>query len=199
MRRIMNKKRKRVDFQDCHSFYPDVFDGKDVDWYDRIVHTVTFQHATIKVFGKEYKEPRYTALFGDKEGVYKYSGKADTMKPMPQVVREIRDAVKDFTGVYYDFVLINYYKDGKHKVGWHADNEKGMNPDSVASVSLGPGERRFLVRTKDDLPEIVFDQRLPSGSLFIMGANMQDGFKHCVPVEAKVDKARINLTFRQSK
>jgi alkylated DNA repair dioxygenase AlkB len=82
-----------------------------------------------------------------------------------------------------------------------------MDPSTIASVSLGPCERTFRVRTyvppkvqkeqKID-PIWVFDQKLKSGSLFVMLDGMQEKYQHTVPVEKKVLGPRINLTFRKS-
>ncbi len=37
---------------------------------------------------------------------------------------------------------------------------------------------------------------LKSGSVLLMGKNMQKLYKHSVPKQTKVKKTRINLTFR---
>ena len=64
----------------------------------------------------------------------------------------------------------------------------------IASVSLG-AERLFRLKAQNGT--VVFAERLPSGSLLIMAGQTQRNFKHEVPKEPAVARARINLTFRR--
>ena len=92
-----------------------------------------------------------------------------------------------------DAVLCNLYKNGNDKVGLHADSEPEMGP-VIASVSLG-AERLFRLKTPNGA--IVFAERLPHGSLFIMAGPTQKNFKHEAPKESDVIQPRVNLTFRR--
>ena len=100
----------------------------------------------------------------------------------------------------YDFnsLLINRYRNGKDKVGWHADDEPELeNCKIIASVSLGEG-RDFRLRkkenhrTSEDKVEKIF---LEHGSLLIMHAPLQKFWEHEVPKRA-INNTRLNLTFR---
>jgi alkylated DNA repair dioxygenase AlkB len=64
----------------------------------------------------------------------------------------------------------------------------------IASVSLG-AQRLFRLKRLNG--SVVFAERLPHGSLFIMAGQTQKNFKHEVPKEPEVEQARINLTFRR--
>lgn len=93
----------------------------------------------------------------------------------------------------YNAVLCNLYRDGNDSVGPHADAEPEMGP-VIASLSLG-AERLFRLKAKGG--SIVFSEKLPHGSLLVMAGRTQKNFRHEVPKEPEVTRARINLTFRQ--
>ena len=63
----------------------------------------------------------------------------------------------------------------------------------IASVSLGT-EHLFRLNAKNGT--VVFAERLPHESLFLMAGKTQKNFKHGVPKEPEVALPRINLTFR---
>ena len=93
----------------------------------------------------------------------------------------------------YNAVLCNLYRNGNDSVGWHADAEPEMGP-VIASVSLG-AQRLFRFKARNGT--VVFAERLPHGSLFIMAGQTQRNFQHEVPKEPRVIQPRINLTFRR--
>jgi alkylated DNA repair dioxygenase AlkB len=118
------------EFQKYFKYYPNAFNGKDdkrhLKWYDEIMENVKLEQIEIFVF-KPVLEPRLTALFGDEPKTYKYSKTERKMQEMPDCIKEIRDAIFDLTDVYYDFVLVNYYRDGSDHVSWHADSGNFLN------------------------------------------------------------------------
>ena len=87
------------------------------------------------------------------------------------------------------------YRNGQDSNGWHADDEKelGQNP-IIASLSFG-ATRRFDLKHKLTNERISFE--LNSGSLLVMGGEMQHFWKHQIPKQKKIDEPRINLTFRK--
>jgi len=78
-------------------------------------------------------------------------------------------------------------------MGWHQDNEKELDQNSIASVSLGV-ERRFDFRHKQtgDKLSVLLEQ----GSLLLMGGTTQKHWQHQLPKSAKITSPRVNLTFR---
>ena len=54
------------------------------------------------------------------------------------VLRQIQDRLEENTGLRFNSVLCNLYRDCKDSVDWHADDEPvfGENP-TIASISLG--------------------------------------------------------------
>jgi alkylated DNA repair dioxygenase AlkB len=152
----------------------------------------------IKIRG--HLEPRMTKWFG--EFAYRYSGVTRPAVPwdeVPQAVQSVQSAVeREVFGTSTDRfngVLLNYYRSGDDKIGWHADDEKDILRDSpIASVSFG-AERRFILKHNQtgERREIT----LAHGSLLVMAGTTQRFWKHCVPVERRIKQGRINLTFRR--
>lgn len=152
----------------------------------------------------KYAVPRDEAYYGDPGTTYMYSRREyRPLTWLPELL-SLRTRVEEGTPavVYsnldlprlgYNAVLCNLYRDGHDSVGLHADAEPEMGP-VIASVSLGE-ERLF--RLKGQNGAVVFADRLPHGSLFLMAGETQKNYKHEVPKEPDITQARINLTFRQ--
>jgi alkylated DNA repair dioxygenase AlkB len=152
----------------------------------------------------KYPVPRDVAYYGDPGTNYTYSRRE--YKPLAWIPEflSLRTLVEEATpaAAYanlslpkpgYNAVLCNLYRNANDSVGLHADAEPEMGP-VIASVSLG-AERLFRLKGQDG--EVVFAERLPHGSLFIMAGKTQKNFKHEVPKEPDVDQPRINLPFRR--
>ncbi|CAE7193405.1 ALKBH3, partial [Symbiodinium pilosum] len=180
-------------------YVPDFASSKSEDWLRRL-QSLPFSQGRVKVFGKEYDEPRLTCYFGDKP--YTYSGR--TIKPMPwsraPVLQDIRRQVEKVTGETFNSVLCNRYRNGNDTMGWHADNEPiyGMRP-TIASVTFG-AERDFDLRegaghAGGDVGRIRV--RLAHGSLLVMSGATQECWQHSLPRRKGLKEERINLTFRK--
>jgi alkylated DNA repair dioxygenase AlkB len=148
--------------------------------------------------------PRDEAYYGDPGTTYTYSRRQ--YKPLAWIpeLLSLKARVEEATpaSAYanlglprlpYNAVLCNLYRNGNDSVGLHADAEPEMGP-VIASISLG-AERLFHFKARNGA--VVFAERLPHGSLFIMAGETQQNFKHEVPKEPRVIQPRINLTFRR--
>jgi alkylated DNA repair dioxygenase AlkB len=150
--------------------------------------------------GKKYPQPRLTAWFADDESMsYSYSGVTQVVQPWIPELTDLKSRIEHVTGVKYNSVLLNYYRDGKDSVGLHADNEKelGINPN-IASISLGSTREFLLVQQRTTHPEGLLDYQeyqLTAGSLLVMSGTTQKFWKHSIPKVAKAGP-RINLTYR---
>ncbi len=165
---------------------------------DALVAELPLARERIVIFGREVEMPRLTSWHGDPHASYRYSGRTFAPQPWTSGLAAIRARLEQQTGVRFDAVLANYYRDGGDAMGWHADDERELGPDApddvlVASVSLGAA-RRFLLRAKQG-PDRV-ELRLGGGDLLVMGGSTQRRFRHAVPREREVAGARLNLTFR---
>jgi alkylated DNA repair dioxygenase AlkB len=178
-------------------YIPDFFSNQESNiYFESIYKDTNWQHDDITVFGKTYKQPRLTALFGETDKPYGYSNIIMHPEPFTSTLQTIKDKVEDFSEHHYNTLLINLYRNGNDSNGWHADNEKelGTNP-VIASVSFGEARPfHFKHRTlKDQRHKLI----LQHGSLLIMKGKMQHHWLHQIAKTKKNIKPRINLTFRR--
>lgn len=160
-----------------------------------LVEVVPWESHTIKMFGKEYPQPRLVAWFGDPGSDYSYSGLKMNVRPWIPTVSMLREAAERIAGVRFNSVLVNLYRDGNDKVSWHRDNEPELGEEPViASISLG-APRRFKFRHL--LTREVVETTLTPGSMVVMSGLSQSCWEHEIPRQAAVSDPRINLTFRQ--
>ncbi len=184
-------------FQGETYLYPGFFSPKKSDLYfQQLQQNLEWKREPIKMFGKMVMQPRLTALYGEPDRPYGYSG--ISMRPLvwTSELLEIKKTIESFTGDQFTHVLCNLYRDGQDSMGWHRDNEAvlGRNP-SIASVTFGV-TRVFQIRHyeskshKTDIP-------LTHGSLLLMRGESQHYWEHQLPKSKKVFGTRINLTFRK--
>ncbi|KAG8455708.1 hypothetical protein GDO86_001773 [Hymenochirus boettgeri] len=156
----------------------------------------------VKVYGKWHNIPRKQVTYGDEGLTYTFSGITLSPKPWNAVLDCIRNKITSATGMSFNFVLINRYKDGNDHIGEHRDDERELVPHSaIASVSFGAC-RDFLFRHRDarcknpvcSIKPVKME--LQHGSLLVMNYPTNVYWYHSLPVRKKVLSPRINLTFR---
>jgi len=178
-------------------YIPQFFTKQESDIYFKAIETETnWQHNDITVFGKTYKQPRLTALFGDSNQTYGYSNIIMHPEPFTPTLQNIKGKVERYADFMFNTLLINLYRNGNDSNGWHADNEKelGKNP-VIASVSFGEARPfHFKHRTLQDQRHKL---SLEHGSLLLMKGEMQHHWLHQIAKTKKDIKPRINLTFRK--
>jgi alkylated DNA repair dioxygenase AlkB len=168
-------------------------------FYKIINDTINWKQEEITFYGKTYPVPRKTAWYGYEGFNYTYSGINCNPHPWTKELLEIKKEIESFlSGIDFNSVLLNLYRDGNDKVSWHADDEKGLgiNP-TIASLSLG-ATRHFDLKHKDN-PNLKMRIDLTPGSLVIMTGELQHNWLHQIPVQKTIKEARINLTFRTIK
>lgn len=160
-----------------------------------LLETVPWTSQTITMFGKQHVEPRRTAWFGDEGASYTYSGITMTPHAWTPLLHSLREICEQRSGSSFNSVLLNLYRDGHDKMGWHADNEPELGAEPViASLSLG-ATRKFRLRHR--VTKEVVECALPTGSLVVMSGLSQKCWVHEVPQQKRVAEPRINLTFRK--
>lgn len=180
-------------------FFKDFFQRKEADLFlDKLKNQIEWRHEPIKLFGKTIMQPRLTALYGNPEKPYGYSGIVMQPHPLTDFLMEIKQVVEEKAHENFTHVLLNYYRDGKDSMGWHRDNELvlGKNP-TIASVSFG-ATREFQIRHYFD-KKLKAKVALSHGSLLIMSGSSQHHWEHQIPKTSKILGPRINLTFRTIK
>lgn len=149
----------------------------------------------IRMFGTLIDVPRRTAWYGDPGATYVYSGLRNDPLAWTPVLAALRDAVAAAAGAPMNSVLLNWYRDGRDSMGWHADAEPELGPDPViASLSLGAPRRFVLRHAKKKGRAMTFV--LGDGALLVMAGRTQHFYRHAVPKEEAAGE-RINLTFRR--
>ena len=125
---------------------------------------------------------------------YRYSGVTHRGDGWPDELLAVRQKVEHAAGAEFNSLLLNFYRDGRDSIGFHADDEKelGKNP-VVASISLG-AVRKFVLKHVRSKETLTF--HLAHGSLLVMAGTCQHHWHHGVPKTTQEVGERINLTFR---
>src|SRR4029453_14501410 len=125
---------------------------------------------------------------------YRYSGVVHPARPLTPRLEAILATVEAASGVAFNSVLANLYRDGRDSVGWHRDSDyaHGGQP-AIASVSFG-AVRRFQLRVDGGGGRATID--LEPGSVLLMQGEAVARWSHCLPKTSRAVGPRINLTFR---
>lgn len=178
-------------------YWPQALDADEAAvLFDALRRTSGWEQEEIVIFGERRRVPRLVAWHGDPGAAYTYSGTFHEPQPWTPELAGLRRRVESLSGQSFNSVLLNLYRDGSDGMGWHADDEPelGRNP-VIASVSLG-ATRRFRLRHRRGRAEPL-TLPLASGSLLLMGGELQHYWLHAVPKTKQPVGERINLTFRR--
>ena len=167
-------------------------------YLSKFIETVPWEQTSQLMYGKRVITPRLTAWYGDPNTDYSVSGAGSPTLPWTPELIEIKTKVEAISGIAFNSVLLNYYRDGNDSVAWHSDRDgvPGRNK-YVASVSFGQA-RPFDLRKKDDFTK-AFTVLLENGSYLLMKGEFQDQWQHRIAKSKANMGPRVNLTFRISK
>ena len=114
---------------------------------------------------------------------------------LPAALAAAHAAIRDYTGVPFTHVGMNFYRDGNDSVAPHNDKLKTLIPGHpIVLLSLGEA-RRMEIREKLP-PRRVVRLDLESGSLLTMSHAMQATHDHGIPKTKHAVGPRISLAFR---
>lgn len=167
------------------------------------------ERGQIKLLGQLVDTPRWQQAYGKP---YRFSGMDHAALAVPAEVQPYMtwaNTLVEYLAPFgaearFNMVLLNWYQDGAHYIGWHADDESDMRKNKegetvVLSVSLGQ-QRQFALRPKQGQRGESLKLEMPDGCVLVMGGRCQSTHKHSVPkVAGKKGAAlqrRINMTFR---
>ncbi|MFT6746099.1 MAG: alkylated DNA repair dioxygenase AlkB [Glaciecola sp.] len=178
------------------SYYGKLFSKKEADsFYESLFTTIKWEHDKIFIFGKQTKTDRKVAWYGEKKHEYTYSKITKTALTWTKKLLELKSKVERVTGESFNSCLVNLYHNGSEGMGWHSDDEKSLaNNGAIASLSFG-SERKFSFKHKESKSKI--ELVLEHGSLLLMKDETQRYWLHQLPKTKKIEKPRINLTFRK--
>lgn len=145
--------------------------------------------------GRRFALPRLQAWHADAGIDYRYADNLRNSHCWTPTLQALRERVQAASGLDFNAVLLNLYRNGHDAVGWHADDEPDLGPaPAIASLSLG-ATRHFSIR-----PRPAGDARhipLPGGTLLVMDSSFQHAWEHAVLAAPDVVSPRLNLTFRR--
>jgi alkylated DNA repair dioxygenase AlkB len=153
------------------------------------------------MYGKTITAPRSFVWMGSVPA--KMYGKEVPITPWTTDTQELLDIVNKTTGVEFNSLNINMYKDNNEYLGWHIDpKEEGLWEFPIVSLSFG-ADREFQIRKytivdgKRKGEGDVYSVVLESGSMLTMPPNFQAEYEHRLNKTSKKCGQRINLTFRK--
>lgn len=173
---------------------------------DNFLQTLLFNIPWREVIrqGKEgpYKIPRLQCWMSDpgvEAGLTQKEPALEWSQDMILLKTRIEDELRSRDiNVKFDYVLMNYYRDGNDNIGLHNDDEADEEERQViASISLGE-TRTFKMQNKKPKSNPKYDFIASHGSCIIMRGKTQFNWLHGIPKNGSVTKPRINLTFRKS-
>lgn len=189
--------KKVFDLPDTELMLIDNFFTKEEsdNYYNQFLDQIQWREYEMDIFDKTLTAPRMISWHEDKTNE---EGDQKIQNWTPELL-EIRKKVETVTGIEFNAVLLNLYRNGNDGVAWHSDHteKSGIDP-VIASVSFGE-TRMFKMRHK--FKKEVKHQEIPlfHGSFLLMAGTTNSFWQHQVPKTAKNILPRINLTFRQVK
>jgi alkylated DNA repair dioxygenase AlkB len=154
-------------------------------WFAELRESVVWQTQRRRMYDRDVDVPRLLAHFGlgpEEDGA-------------PAVVRAAAAAVVASTGVPFNSVGLNFYRDGRDSVAPHGDRlEEIVEGFPIALLSLG-ATRRMTIRATAP-PRRALHVDLASGSLLVMSYETQLHYTHGVPKTREPVGPRISLAFR---
>lgn len=137
---------------------------------------------------------RKTASFGK---AYNYSQIDYPYQDFIPELEHIIEKIETVIGFRPNNCLINYYQDGKSKMGYHSDQTDILESNTgIAIVSVG--ETRVLKFRNITNPDQFLSYELTAGSLIYMTQEIQSIWQHSIP-KTDTENGRISLTFRRIK
>ena len=153
------------------------------------------EYPQIMVYGKQCRQNRSIGFFSDTSIGYFYSRQLCESKPLTNNLKLLLEKVNQRFQADFNGILVNKYLGGEDYIGKHSDDETGLDPVGVVSLSYG-AVRKFRIREKKS-GKLVLDIPTLPYHLIHMGGEFQKEFTHEIPVEKKVKDVRYSFTFRK--
>jgi len=155
------------------------------DWFAELRETVPWKAERRRMYDRDVDVPRLTAHFP--------LGPEDPASP--DAIRHATERIVASTGVPFNSVGLNFYRDGRDSVAPHNDHlEVLVEGFPIALLSLG-GTRRMTIRAKQP-PRRALHIDLEPGSLLMMSYATQLHYTHGIPKTTDPVDPRISLAFR---
>lgn len=163
-------------------------------YLEALLDTIPWKNDEARIFGRHIITKRKVAWYGNDNYSYTYSNTTRHALPWTKELLELKAIAETLTGTKFNSCLLNLYHNGDEGMAWHSDDEKALGKDTaIASMSFG-AERKFALKHKSSKETV--SVMLETGSLLVMKGSTQTDWLHSLPKSKKVNKPRINLTFR---
>jgi alkylated DNA repair dioxygenase AlkB len=163
-------------------------------YLERLLNTIEWRNDEAIIFGKHILTKRKVAWYGDTNFNYTYSNTTKQALVWTKELLELKTIIEQRTGSTFNSCLLNLYHSGEEGMAWHSDAEKDLKKNgAIASLSFG-AERKFSFKHKETKETVSLI--LEHGSLLIMKDATQTNWLHRLPPTKKINKPRVNLTFR---
>jgi alkylated DNA repair dioxygenase AlkB len=161
--------------------------------YHHLLENTPWHEYEMPMYDKMVTAPRMVAWYGASDEA------GESALPWTPELLQLCRKVEQETGLEFNAVLLNLYRNGNDSVSWHSDREHhiGQNPN-IASVTFGQ-TRPFRLRhkTNKEIPQLEIP--LHHGTLLVMHGTTNTFWQHHIPKSTKPMLPRINLTFRRVK
>jgi alkylated DNA repair dioxygenase AlkB len=153
-------------------------------WFAELRQSVPWKTQRRRMYDRDVDVPRLLAHF-----------RLDEKDGAPDAIRIAAGQVVAYTGVPFNSVGLNFYRDGRDSVAPHSDHlDEIAQGFPIALLSLGT-TRRMTIRAKES-PRRVLHVDLTGGSLLVMSYETQLNYTHGIPKTNVPVAARISLAFR---
>lgn len=176
-------------------YYGKIFDHETAQHYlTQLLNTIQWENDRAIIFGKLIITQRKVAWYANEPYDYTYSKITRQALPWTKELLALKEIVELQTGEQFNACLLNLYHNGSEGMAWHSDDERDLKKDgAIASLSFG-AERKFSLKHKASKKTV--SVMLEKGSLLVMKGATQTHWLHRLPPTKKVNRPRINLTFR---
>ena len=163
-------------------------------WFGQLNNGLAWERPQLSVYGSSYTVPRMTTFLAEKNISYRYSGYTHFGNGWPSWFRPLLELVNSSCAVSFNGCLLNLYRNGNDRMGWHSDDEIEIDDSKpIASLSFGVSRDFFFKHRSQNFREAL---SLNHGDLLIMHPDCQKEWLHSVPTRKGITGQRINLTFR---
>jgi alkylated DNA repair dioxygenase AlkB len=161
------------------------------------------ERSTYRIFNNIGKTPRFHKNFGVK---YNFSNmNVEFSEEIPEIlgiflkyVNNIEKKQSEEGFEEYNGILVNWYPEGKDYIGYHSDDEKGLN-GNIWTISLG-GTRKFKLQSKNRTDKDDYSFDVKNGDIIVMcESDTQKFYKHSITKTKKKVEPRISITIRRFK
>jgi alkylated DNA repair dioxygenase AlkB len=177
--RLLDDARGRVTY--LSEFVPD---DVALAWFAELRDSVAWKAERRHMYDREVDVPRLQA----------HISLSAEDAPVPDAIRAAASRVIAATGVAFNSVGLNFYRDGADSVAPHSDLDDIVRGSPVALLSLG-ATRRMTIRAKQP-PARSIHVDLTAGSLLVMSYETQLHYTHGVPKTHARVGPRISLALR---